>query len=496
MKRALPVAVKFLHKGNKELSRNMSSYLSLAAIENADLLAKHIQLIIDSIISGNYPLCRVLPQIYAVNKEPLHEHVMALVSLLPLCENPEKLALLNLFALIAKNNPSLLEPSLPQLCEYLSTASTTSATMQVFLNMAGKRPQLLVDHLSKIKQAAECHPNTLCLAAQVISSVGKLNKDRAQEALNFVLEHLPKADRGSQGTLLREATLLCSSYPVLVNEKMLAEVKQCSYKNQSNNNTQVNQMSSGVTIVKVGGSRPDLQQTQQQHVVPAAVTREQPRSGTRQTVLSQQDVGGCWLNRQEANRLVINRPRLGGDSRSTGRLHTSVGNRSMTRLNVVGGSRVGSVGGLHKSMTRLSSSQQINLVPVPSSVSGPTVISNNRSITTINSGRQYNVSAAQKVSSGGVTVTTASSNKSIIGSLSGLREDKDLVVSISSSYPLTLQNNSPLVVQAGTREIANNHNMTGINLSQSGNRLHSLTSSQPHMASRVLNSSGKQEHEK
>jgi len=98
--------------------------------------------------------------------------------------------------------------------------------------------------------------------------------------------------------------------------------------------TQVNQMSSGVTIVKVGGSRPDLQQTQQQHVVPAAVTREQPISGTRQTVLSQQDVGGCWLNRQEANRLVINRPRLGGDSRSTGRLHTSVGNRSMTRLNV------------------------------------------------------------------------------------------------------------------------------------------------------------------
>jgi len=87
---------------------------------------------------------------------------------------------------------------------------------------------------------------------------------------------------------------------------------------------------------------------------------------------------------------------------------------TLTSLLPVGGSRVGSVGGLHKSMTRLSSSQQINLVPVPSSVSGPTVISNNRSITTINGGRQYNVSAAQKVSSGGVTVTTASSNKSIM----------------------------------------------------------------------------------
>lgn len=51
-------------------------------------------------------------------------------------------------------------------------------------------------------------------------------QDRAQEALNFVLEHLPKADRGSQGTLLREATLLCSSYPVLFTEKMLQEVRQ------------------------------------------------------------------------------------------------------------------------------------------------------------------------------------------------------------------------------------------------------------------------------
>jgi hypothetical protein len=96
-------------------------------------------------------------------------------------------------------------------------------------------------------------------------------------------------------------------------------------------------MSGGVTIVKVGGSRPDLQQSPavqtQQQVVPTVGTREQLISSSRQAVLAQQDVGGCWLNRQEVNRLVINRPRL-GDSRSTGRLHTSIGNRSMTRLNV------------------------------------------------------------------------------------------------------------------------------------------------------------------
>ena len=49
---ALPISVKFLHKGNRDLSRNMASYLSLAAIENADLLAQHTQPIIDSVISG------------------------------------------------------------------------------------------------------------------------------------------------------------------------------------------------------------------------------------------------------------------------------------------------------------------------------------------------------------------------------------------------------------------------------------------------------------
>ena len=53
MRLALPVAVKFLHKGNKELSRNMSKYLSLAAVHNADLLAQScVQPIIDSVIAG------------------------------------------------------------------------------------------------------------------------------------------------------------------------------------------------------------------------------------------------------------------------------------------------------------------------------------------------------------------------------------------------------------------------------------------------------------
>uniref|UniRef100_A0A8C5U6C2 Ventricular zone-expressed PH domain-containing protein homolog 1 n=1 Tax=Malurus cyaneus samueli TaxID=2593467 RepID=A0A8C5U6C2_9PASS len=47
---AVPVAVKFLQRGNKELCRNMSSYLSLAAIAEAELLAEHTETIVKSVL--------------------------------------------------------------------------------------------------------------------------------------------------------------------------------------------------------------------------------------------------------------------------------------------------------------------------------------------------------------------------------------------------------------------------------------------------------------
>ncbi|XP_039296752.1 protein melted [Nilaparvata lugens] len=429
MRRALPVAVKFLHKGNKELSRNMASYLSLAAIDNADLLSMHIQLIIDSIIAGNYPLCRVLPQIYAVTKEPIHDHAMALASLLPLCDHTEQLALLQLFALIANNKPELLEASLPQLCEYLGTAATANATMVVLLHLAEKRPHLLVDYVPKIKQAADRHPNTLCLAAQIIAAVGKLSKDRAQEALNFVLEHLGKADRGSQGTLIKEATLLCSSYPVLFTDKMLAQVMRNKPSNNSSTN-QVNQIS-GVTIVKVGGQQstattpPSSQSRSHTNSSESTLANNTGSNGsmTAANLNSSMTAGhlngsitAANLNGSKVTTVYTSHnhgkhvhnhynTRQADKSRDLPRSRLAA-HRSMTRLNVshshYGGSHgvtqsgvtdVGSVGqGLHKSMTRLTPHQPAKTT-----------------VTTIQGGRQYTVSQ-NKVSSGGVTVTTKMSS--------------------------------------------------------------------------------------
>lgn len=106
MEIALPVAVKFLQKGNTEMSRNLASYLSLAAIEYASLLSPHVQPILDSIVTdSNFGLCRVLSQIYEVAPEQLAGHVANLVHLLVRCEVAERLALLQLFALVATKRP-------------------------------------------------------------------------------------------------------------------------------------------------------------------------------------------------------------------------------------------------------------------------------------------------------------------------------------------------------------------------------------------------------
>jgi len=55
-----------------------------------------------------------------------------------------------------------------------------------------------------------------------------LIQTKAQEALNFIMDHLAKVDRGSQSLLVREATFLCSCFPILFTDKILDGVIQIS----------------------------------------------------------------------------------------------------------------------------------------------------------------------------------------------------------------------------------------------------------------------------
>lgn len=223
---AVPVAVKLLHRGNKELSRNLSSYLSLAAIHNADLLAPYIQPIIDSIISGNYSLVRVLSKIYVINKEPIHDHIMALVCLLPQCDTSEKSSLLNLFALISKNKPSIFEDDLSQLIECLSHPQTAYTTMQIFLDMAHHNNKQFVDHIPRVIAACEIHSGMVSIAAEFLGLVGKFNINEAHDCVRFLTAQLSKADLGTTITLLKQIKSIAEAYPSILPNFMSVIISQ------------------------------------------------------------------------------------------------------------------------------------------------------------------------------------------------------------------------------------------------------------------------------
>ncbi|KAM3832253.1 LOW QUALITY PROTEIN: ventricular zone-expressed PH domain-containing protein homolog 1-like [Vipera latastei] len=98
---AVPVAVKFLQRGNKELCRNLSSYLSLVTISKAELLAEHTESIVKSILQGNSMLLRILPSLYEKQQEPLSNDLRELVGLMPHLELSEQQHLLQLLLTVA-----------------------------------------------------------------------------------------------------------------------------------------------------------------------------------------------------------------------------------------------------------------------------------------------------------------------------------------------------------------------------------------------------------
>lgn len=398
MKLALPVAVKFLHRGNRELSHNLSRYLSLAAVNNAELLSPHVQPIVDSVISGNYALARVLPSIYVVNKEPIHEHLMALISLLPLCESADKLNLLALFELVAKHKPSLLESNVPQLSSCLGGGSTTGCVLKIFQELAAAKPQLFSEYLAKMKAVALAQPGHLTLVAHIMAAVGRLSLERGRECLEFLVSQLSaKGDHNTQLALLREVKHLADAFPALlppclpqISAQLPEPVASSAIRfylhqlraDAAAHRAQVVNRPGGVTIVKVGGSRHDL--------CPRAV----PPAPQRESSSAARSLG-----------------HLG----SGGQLATP--HRSMTRLPASAHQAVHS-----RSNSRLSSP------PGLSKLNSPV----NRSLSALNS--RLGTAHTSRVSSCGVTVTTTAAHKSM--SIPTLMEEPSSPATVGMGGPV------------------------------------------------------------
>nr|XP_023415984.1 ventricular zone-expressed PH domain-containing protein homolog 1 [Cavia porcellus] len=174
---AIPIAVKFLHRGNKELCRNMSNYLSLAAITKADLLADHTEVIVKSILQGNAMLLRVLPSVYEKQPQPINRHLTELLTLMSQLEQPEQYHLLRLLYVAAKRKQlEVVQKCIPFLIKNLKDSIHRDIILNILIEIAGYDPVALSSFLPTLKEIGERFPYLIGQMVRIYGAVGHVDE--------------------------------------------------------------------------------------------------------------------------------------------------------------------------------------------------------------------------------------------------------------------------------------------------------------------------------
>ncbi|KAL4646988.1 hypothetical protein GN956_G8379 [Arapaima gigas] len=209
---AVPVAVKFLQGGNQELARNMSSYLSLASISKAELLAEHTDAIARAVLAGNHLLLRVLSSVYHIQPEVVHRHVQHLAPLLSQVEPGEQQHLLRLLQMVAKEKPLMLSSSVPLLVEHLGDPQLNDSLLMVLVGMSQASPASLSVHLPTLRAIGQRFPALLGHVAQIHGAVGLTDEAMARSSLGYLVSLLSSSEHSVHHTLLQEIRTLTDRF--------------------------------------------------------------------------------------------------------------------------------------------------------------------------------------------------------------------------------------------------------------------------------------------
>uniref|UniRef100_A0A3Q3VR22 PH domain-containing protein n=1 Tax=Mola mola TaxID=94237 RepID=A0A3Q3VR22_MOLML len=210
---AVPVAVRFLQRGNRELSRNMSSYLSLAAIAKGDLLAEHTDAIMLSVLGGNHMMLRVLPSVYPRQPAPIHSHLGSLTAMMPQLEPPEQQHLIRLIQMVAEEHPLMLSPQVHMLVSYLGDRSLTEALLGVLVDVSKASPSPLVNFLPVLRILGQQCTTLLGHVAKIHGAVGVISEAHAHSSLVYLVSLLGIMEHSFHHTLLLEIRVLTDRYP-------------------------------------------------------------------------------------------------------------------------------------------------------------------------------------------------------------------------------------------------------------------------------------------
>ncbi|KAM9378824.1 ventricular zone-expressed PH domain-containing protein homolog 1 [Phaethornis superciliosus] len=210
---AVPVAVKFLQRGNKELCRNMSSYLSLAAIAEADLLADHTDSIVTSVLQGNWMLLRVLPALYEKQPQPITLHLRDLVALMAQLEQTEQHHLLQLFQMVAKKKElGVMQECIPFLLGHLRDPNHSDIILNILLEISSYEPTALATFLPKLKEIGESSPSLIGQTAKIFGAVGHIDEERARICLLYLVNQLASMEHSFHHILLLEIKSLTDTF--------------------------------------------------------------------------------------------------------------------------------------------------------------------------------------------------------------------------------------------------------------------------------------------
>ncbi|NXB47385.1 MELT protein, partial [Leucopsar rothschildi] len=210
---AVPVAVKFLQRGNQELCRNMSSYLSLAAIAKAELLAEHTETILRSVLQGNSMLLRVLPALYEQRPRPILARLPELVAPMAQLDPPEQLHILRLLHTVArKRQVGVLKECLPFLFGHLRDPNHSEVILNILLEISSYEPAALAPFLPTLREIGETFPTLIGQTAKIFGAVGHLDEERARTSLLYLVNQLANMEHSFHHILLLEIKSLTDSF--------------------------------------------------------------------------------------------------------------------------------------------------------------------------------------------------------------------------------------------------------------------------------------------
>ncbi|XP_015727697.1 ventricular zone-expressed PH domain-containing protein homolog 1 isoform X2 [Coturnix japonica] len=210
---AVPVAVKFLQRGNKELCRNMSSYLSLAAIAEAELLADHTDAIVKSVLQGNSLLLRVLPALYEKQPQPMAHHLPELLALMGHLQPAEQHHLLRLLQLMARRKElRVLKECIPCLLGLVRDPNHSDIVLNVLTEVSGYDPAALAAFLPELKEIGESFPHLIGQTAKIFGAVGRVDEEQARKCLMYLVNQLANMEHSFHHILLLEIKSLTDMF--------------------------------------------------------------------------------------------------------------------------------------------------------------------------------------------------------------------------------------------------------------------------------------------